>query len=171
MGSYLNDTHRTLRGRLYSEAFEFMRAQRFRCLTEGAWFLHTATMGSKRSAGPRLWRFYRLAANHKYLHYVEASVRTPVRAGLEDLPERIDLATVTDVVPHASAKGQRTSASVTGPTSFGPGGGSFALVSGDAVLAELQAPDQHVYAEWLDGLSLLQPNGHIQTQETVCGHK
>lgn len=41
------------------------------------------------------------------------------------------------------------------------------MMSGEVCVAELQAPDQHIYAEWLDGLSLLKPNGHIQTQETV----
>ncbi len=34
-------------------------------------------------------------------------------------------------------------------------------------MAELVAPDQGTYAEWLDGLALLRPEGNISTRETT----
>lgn len=81
-----------LRGRLYLESYEFVRSQRISCLHEGAWFLVPASQPTgkkdKHAQGQRTWRFYRLAANRKVLHYVETSERGPVRPGLEDLPER-----------------------------------------------------------------------------------
>lgn len=40
-------------------------------------------------------------------------------------------------------------------------------MSNDGVIAELVAPDQATYAEWVDGLSLLRPDGNISTKETA----
>lgn len=80
-----------LRGRLYLESYEFVRSQRISCLQEGAWFRVPAPagFGSKREKQQvKLWRFYRLAANRKLLHYVEKAERGPIRPGLDDLPER-----------------------------------------------------------------------------------
>ncbi|ORY63657.1 ELMO/CED-12 family-domain-containing protein [Leucosporidium creatinivorum] len=96
---------RHLRGRLYLESYEFVRSQRISCLHEGAWFLVPSSQptGKKdKHAQGKIWRFYRLAANRKVLHFVESNERGPVRPGLDDLPERIDLALVTDVVPATS---------------------------------------------------------------------
>lgn len=102
---------RNLRGRLYKESYEYVKQQRIKCLVIGAWF-QTAAAGvvttpagslSNRNtlattARAKRWRFYRLSPNRKYLHYGDFFDKTYIRPGLEDLPERIDLALVTDVV-------------------------------------------------------------------------
>ena len=84
---------RNLRGRLYRESYEFVRSQRIACLHEGAWFRapRVAPPSSSRKPPPavqKVWRFYRLAANRRVLHFVETSERVPIRGGLDDLPER-----------------------------------------------------------------------------------
>ena len=33
----------------------------------------------------------------KYLHYVDSAVKFPVRSGLEDLPERIDVSMINEI--------------------------------------------------------------------------
>ena len=107
----------------------------------------------------------------KYLHWVETSARTTIRGGLEDLPERIDLGVVTDIVPHAAANAStpRTPVSRHAQTMSSASLGSlgFTLLSGDTVLADLQALDANLYSEWLDGLSLLRPDGVIFTADTA----
>lgn len=40
-------------------------------------------------------------------------------------------------------------------------------MSQDTLAAEMVAPDQTVYTEWLDGLNLLLPGGFIATKETA----
>ena len=82
---------KSLKGRLYLDSYEFVRAQRAACLHEGAWFKTPAGATNGRKAGQsvnKAWRFYRLAANRKTLHYTEAAERGPVRGGLEDLPSK-----------------------------------------------------------------------------------
>ena len=87
------DPHRNLRGRLYRESYEFVRSQRIACLHEGAWFRSPRAPIPTSSRKPatvaqKAWRFYRLAANRRVLHFVETSERIPIRPGLDDLPER-----------------------------------------------------------------------------------
>ncbi|GAA5889682.1 hypothetical protein JCM5296_002430 [Sporobolomyces johnsonii] len=182
---------RNLRGRLYLESYEFVRSQRISCLHEGAWFLVPPSAGGKKAQQqPKLWRFYRLAPNRKALHYAETTERVPIRSGLDDLPGRIDLALVTDVVSSGANAVQRSrhlsvhrstssitnarlsvfskdsSGSATSP-SPAPQPLSFALQSADGTLAELVAPDQSTYSEWVDGLSLLRADGSIVTTDTA----
>ncbi|GAA6032241.1 hypothetical protein JCM8097_007140 [Rhodosporidiobolus ruineniae] len=119
---------RNLRGRLYLESYEFLRAQRIACLHEGAWFLasspsaSSSTSASSRKAAPaagggQRWRFYRLAANRKALHWVEAAERREVRSGLEELPERLDLALVTDITTTGASSLARPKPGTNGTTS------------------------------------------------------
>ncbi|GAA5998566.1 uncharacterized protein JCM10292_002788 [Rhodotorula paludigena] len=99
---------RNLRGRLYLESYEFVRSQRISCLHEGAWFQASQPASSGGSTGRKgaqsrgaqssTWRFYRLAANRKALHWVEASEKREIRSGLDDLPDKIDLNSITDVI-------------------------------------------------------------------------
>lgn len=44
---------------------------------------------------------------------------------------------------------------------------AFALVSTEGIIAELIAPNQETYSEWVDGLALLRPDGTISTKETA----
>ncbi|CEQ43109.1 SPOSA6832_05004, partial [Sporobolomyces salmonicolor] len=180
-----------LRGRLYLESYEFVRSQRISCLHEGAWFRVPSSGGGKKTPQqPKLWRFYRLAPNRKALHYAETTERVPIRSGLDDLPGRIDLALVTDVVSSSASAVQRSrhlsvhrsTSSITNArlsvfskdssgtaTSLSPAPPplSFALQSADGALAELVAPDQSTYSEWVDGLSLLRADGSIITTDTA----
>ncbi|KPV74203.1 uncharacterized protein RHOBADRAFT_54055 [Rhodotorula graminis WP1] len=212
---------RNLRGRLYLESFEFVRNQRIMCLHEGAWFLCSPSSSSPPSAtssrrpsgshkvgaaaGHSTWRFYRLAESRKTLHWREATERRTVRPGLEELPEKIDVAMITDVVPStsSSANQQRPlrvsqvgglgrpgsstwAAPPSGPPSrisflsskeaFSNGANpsasatslSFTLVGAHGPLATLAASSPSLYSEWLDGLSLLLPNGAISTPDTAA---
>lgn len=124
-----------LRDRLYRESFDFVRSQRISCLHAGAWFACPASSSlssSQRGRGGTLqlsapkYRFYRLSANQRYLHYLETSERKALRPGVDDLPERsrsirsiltlrmktvlivlrVDLSTVTEVVAGAQAGGR-----------------------------------------------------------------
>lgn len=44
---------------------------------------------------------------------------------------------------------------------------TITLVSHDPVIAEFIAPDQATFAEWVDGLNLLMPDGFIATKDTA----
>ncbi|KAK4706042.1 hypothetical protein P7C70_g158, partial [Phenoliferia sp. Uapishka_3] len=180
---------RNLRGRLYRESYDFVRSQRIACLHEGAWFRSpsiAATSGRKNSVAQgqgKGWRFYRLAANRKVLHFVECGERMPIRGGLDDLPERIDLSTVTEIVSNGGptlSKGHsrgfsnasstrsptfRSSSTLKSPVPSSPL--SFSIHSNDGLIAELIAPNQSTYSEWIDGLALLKPDGSISTKETA----
>lgn len=61
----------------------------------GAWFLSSqgvAVGGPHRNhTGPR-YRFYRLAPNRRFLHFLGANERRPVRPGLDDLPDKSESA-------------------------------------------------------------------------------
>ncbi|GAA6003725.1 hypothetical protein JCM10207_003565 [Rhodosporidiobolus poonsookiae] len=196
---------RNLRGRLYLESYEFVRSQRISCLHEGAWFMVAppalGKKGAQQLGKAKLWRFYRLAANRKALHWVETSERVQIRGGLDDLPEKVDLALVTDIVAsganalqrpqRVSSAGppfHRTNSSISHPsnrvsvfsknssdTALPPASQStpasqtlsFTLHSADGPLVELIAPDLTTFSEWVDGLSLLRPDGSISTRDTA----
>ncbi|KAM0754890.1 hypothetical protein T439DRAFT_309736 [Meredithblackwellia eburnea MCA 4105] len=183
---------RNLRGRLYRESYEFVRAQRIQCLHEGAWFKTLSpppsvstsnTMGRKTAIGApttggKQWRFFRLAANRRTLHYLEAGERKAVRPGLEDLPEKIDVNTITDIIgggggssslhsrPYSTASSS-THGPTTIPTPASPLAFTIVTTSTTSPPIELLAPDGTTYSEWVDGLSLLRPDGNIQTKETA----
>lgn len=118
-----------------------------------------------------------------------------MRAGLEEMHDKIDMAIVTDVVsttstPLSSPKPNlRTSfnnlststipsilsrsvsrrKSSSSLTISNPGGAaplSISLLSVEGVLAELTAIDSTTYASWVDGLALLRPDGVISTKES-----
>ncbi|KAI0630864.1 ELMO/CED-12 family-domain-containing protein [Trametes polyzona] len=169
---------RNLRAKLYKESYEFVRQQRIHCLLEGAWFMNgiplatTAPRDTLRRP-TRPWRFLRLDAGLKYLHYVDSAVKFPVRKGLEDLPERIEIAMISEVAtgtcapfPHI----QRDQADI--PLGAGSpllaSNLSFSLLStSGGSLADQIAPDQARWADWTDGLNMLRRDGgHVASQET-----
>ncbi|KAI0765665.1 ELMO/CED-12 family-domain-containing protein [Trametes elegans] len=176
---------RNLRAKLYKESYEFVRQQRIHCLLEGAWFMNGIPLATtvprdtlRRPTKP--WRFLRLDAGQKYLHYVDSAVKFPVRKGLEDLPERIELAMVSEVAtgtcapfPHAPGAHDYPPDLALGA---GAGGSSPQLASGlsfsllstsGGSLADQIAPDQARWADWTDGLNMLRRDGgHVASQET-----
>ncbi|CBQ68916.1 related to engulfment and cell motility gene 1 protein [Sporisorium reilianum SRZ2] len=181
---------RNLRGRIYRESYEFVRQQRIQCLLEGAWFRNVATPAaatlgkqSKQRRGststvdtavpasrptgngaasgtPKPWRFYRLAPNKKLLYYCDSSERFPIRGGLDDLTERIDLSLVTEVSHHHGAGDAGAKAAGDLAISL--------LQSPDASLAEMQALNASQFSEWTDGLNMLRGEGGVvSTRETA----
>lgn len=206
-----------LREKLYRENWEFMRRQRVQCLLDGAWFRvagstrfgsaavgadattpgqttpsrkTAATNGTPASLKP--WRFYRLSSSKRLLHYCESSEPHAVRNGLDDLPNRIDLAQVNDLalqscltvlgpmgeeLPVSSAASTFTGSAHHYPhrtttinnSSSSAGNYSFSLLRapGDSI-ADLVATSASQYSEWVDGLGMLSGEGSaVNTEETA----
>ncbi|PWY97012.1 hypothetical protein BCV70DRAFT_203236 [Testicularia cyperi] len=210
---------RNLRGRIYRESYEFVRQQRIHCLLEGAWFRNpsASSTGAKPAGGTVLtrssmstigasqlvgrgdahgngssgkpWRFYRLSPNRRYLYYCEAVERVPIRGGLDDLPERIDLGLVTDIsLPSAQHSVNGASAALAAQSgnnmqlgagimnnaaksaaSNGAGDLTISLLRApDVSLAEMEALNASQYSEWTDGLNMLRGEGGVVgTRETA----
>jgi len=85
-----------VREELKTEALQFVKEQRIRCLLHGAWFPVSAPrtetsglkiqMDNKKSAGG--WRYVRLSHNRRYLHYCDYENETVYEPKLEELPEK-----------------------------------------------------------------------------------
>lgn len=190
---------RNLRGRLYRESYEFVRQQRIQCLLEGAWFRNptsnltsaaqnraskSSNTGIQQYTKP--WRFYRLSPNRKYLYYCEATERGPIRSGLDDLPERIDLNLITDIslhsAAHSSISNEEANLVQFGGQAAGSSNGNsnsidatssnsltFSLLrSSEQILADFVALNANQFSEWTDGLSMLRSEGGlVNTKETA----
>jgi engulfment and cell motility protein 1 len=103
----------------------------------------------------------------KHLHYVDSLSKFPVRSGLEDLPDRIDLALITEIAtancapPSDSTGGSGTPRLVASPL-------SFSLLTPEGSLADAIAPDVSRWADWTDGLNMLRRDGgHVASKETA----
>ncbi|KAF8966320.1 ELMO/CED-12 family-domain-containing protein [Flammula alnicola] len=167
---------RNLRAKLYKESFEFVRQQRIQCLLQGAWFINATPQLSPRDGvtrrSNRPWRFMRLDTGLKYLHYVDSAVKFPVRNGLEDLPDRIDISLVSEIAggtcapPPNVLRDQNDFPSTSAPV---PSPLSFSLLSAhEGSLADLIAPDSSRWADWTDGLNMLRRDGgHVSSKETA----
>lgn len=107
----------------------------------------------------------------KYLHYVDSATKFPVRSGLEELPERIDVSMINEIstgncVPPPNVLRDQTDL----PTSpLIPSPLSFSLLSAhEGSLADQIAPDQARWADWTDGLNMLRKDGgHVASKETA----
>ena len=115
----------------------------------------------------------RLDSSMKYLHYVDNAVKFPVRNGLEDLPERIEVSLITEIAtgtcaPPPNVLREYTDVPLppTSPLQASPL--SFSIIGPDGSLADMIAPDQSRWADWTDGLNMLRRDGgHVTTQETA----
>jgi engulfment/cell motility protein 1 len=105
------------------------------------------------------------------MHYVDSAVQFPVRAGLEDLPERIEIGQITEVAtgtcappPHALRDTDLPQNSPLTPSPL-----SFSLLSANhGSLADQIAPDPQRWADWTDGLNMLRRDGgHVASRETA----
>ncbi|TFY79819.1 hypothetical protein EWM64_g4192 [Hericium alpestre] len=161
---------RNLRAKLYKESMEFVRSQRIHCLLQGAWFMNAIpTTGSARRP-TRPWRFMRMDNGLKYLHYVDSPVKFPVRHGLEDLPERIDISAISEIATGNCAPPPNFSQGDLPPSSPVVASQlSFSLISAhEGSLADQIAPDQSRWADWTDGLNMLRrDSGHVASKETA----
>ncbi|THH18452.1 hypothetical protein EW146_g2541 [Bondarzewia mesenterica] len=152
---------RNLRNKLYKESYEFVRQQRIHCLLQGAWFMNAIpvvpsyTPSNRRPSRP--WRFMRL-------------VKFPVRDGLEDLPDRIEVSLISEIAtancapPSSLVQGDLPPNSPTVPSPL-----SFSLISThEGSLSDQIAPDQSRWADWTDGLNILRRDGgHVASSETA----
>lgn len=173
---------RNLRAKLYKESYEFIRQQRIQCLLQGAWFVNGIPLSSppgvaqKRQSRP--WRYMRLDRNMKYLHYCDSAVKFPVRSGLEDLPDKIEVSQIGEIsintcalppninVAAGPVQNLNDLSSLTlqaSPISF-----SLLSVRGGESLGDHVATDPSRWADWTDGLNMLRRDGgHVATSETA----
>ncbi|KAH7890792.1 ELMO/CED-12 family-domain-containing protein [Phlebopus sp. FC_14] len=179
---------RNLKEKITRESAEFVRQQRIQCLLQGAWFMNGVPIpqsGSVRRPSGQ-WRFMRLVTSLlstvvwrlpfmqdnglKYLHYVDSPAKTDIRSGLEDLPERIEIAAISQITtgtcaPPASAMHNHPDM----PANLTPSPLSFSLLSAnEGSLADQIATDQSRWADWTDGLNMLRrDSGHVTSDETA----
>ncbi|KAJ7612462.1 ELMO/CED-12 family-domain-containing protein [Mycena polygramma] len=167
---------RNLRAKLYKESFEFVRQQRIQCLMQGAWFVNalpqTSTIRDSTRRPNRPWRFMRLDPGLKYLHYVDSAMKFAVRSGLEDLPDRIEVAAISEIATGTCAAPPHVLRDQNDlPPTFPPTASplSFSLLSAhEGSLADQIAPDQSRWADWTDGLNMLRRDGgHVSSKETA----
>lgn len=83
-----------VREELKTEALQFVKEQRIRCLLHGTWFPVSAA-GRSEEGGKRgeklvstAWRYVRLSHNRRYLHYCDYEMETAYEPKLEELPEK-----------------------------------------------------------------------------------
>ena len=87
-----------IRADLKQDAMQFVKEQRVRCLLGGSWF----PRNGQEIDGP--WRFVRLSANRRYIHYGDFTNRRIDSPSINELSEKIDLGTVTSVVSNVTAR-------------------------------------------------------------------
>ncbi|CUA68886.1 hypothetical protein RSOLAG22IIIB_08133 [Rhizoctonia solani] len=182
---------RNLRAKLYKESYAFVRQQRIQCLMQGAWFVNGVPAVSPSSresySAPtrpqRPWRFMRLDKTMRFIYYLDSTMKIPMRGGIEDLPERIEVASIAEVatgtcaVPHNVAYG---SGDITSPmSSLTVSPLSFSLMSERSrdqseqqpsknSLADQVAENASRFSDWTDGLNMLRKDGgHVATTETA----
>ncbi|KAL0577912.1 hypothetical protein V5O48_004077 [Marasmius crinis-equi] len=163
---------RNLRAKIYKESYEFVRQQRVQCLMQGAWFINALSGTGPVPRDSKGLTNYMQDNGLKYLHYVDSAVKFPVRNGLEDLAERIEVAGIAEIAtgtgiapPHVLREHNDLP-----PTSIlTPSPLSFSLMSqhGES-LADQIAPDASRWADWTDGLNMLRRDGgHVASKETA----
>jgi len=178
---------RNLRAELYKESYEFVRQQRIRCLMEGAWFINALPVNSNipvanssRESLPyrkplRPWRFFRLDKGMKYLHYVDSVVKIPIKPGLEDLPDKIDVSSINEIStntgalpPNVISVNSDLPSPLTGAPLI-PSPLSFSLLSiREGSLADQIAENASRFSDWTDALNMIRPDGgHVNTKETA----
>ncbi|KAF8311367.1 hypothetical protein DL93DRAFT_2149672 [Clavulina sp. PMI_390] len=173
---------RNLRAKLHQESYEFVRRQRIMCLMQGAWFAngiplsindtasHRDSMQLRRAGRP--WRFYRLDRSHKWLHYVESNVKLHIRPGLEDLPEKIEVSLISDVVVSTCAsppniampEAHSTSSPFSSTLAASPLSFSLMLHTGMSA-GDHVSESASRFSDWVDGLNMLR-NSQITTRDT-----
>ncbi|KAL9109117.1 MAG: hypothetical protein Q9227_006208 [Pyrenula ochraceoflavens] len=115
---------RQMRDELQGEALQFVREQRIRCLLAGAWFPNSSARAedgpvhsSDLKSVPTSFRYIQLSHNRRHLHWADFDSKLEQHPDLEELPEKIDLATVSSVVSNVSAPSDSSSSSSSSPSS------------------------------------------------------
>lgn len=101
---------------------------------------------------------------------MDSAAKFEVRSGLEDLPDRIEIAAVSQIAtgtctPLSSAMHNHVDL----PASNTPSPLSFSLLTAnEGSLADHIATDQSTWADWTDGLNMLRRDGgHVTSDETA----
>ncbi len=109
----------------------------------------------------------------KYLHYVDSPTKFIVRDGIEDLPDRIDISTISEVAtgtcaPYPHSPRDQGEVALTPVSPLHASQLSFALLTASgATLAAQIAPDSSRWADWTDGLNMIRrAGGHVSSPET-----
>lgn len=104
-----------VRDELKQEALQFVKEQRIRCLLDGAWFPRSTSKANSEDYGRSgrgpiaSWRYVRLSHNRRYLHYADFITQRAQDPSLDQLPEKIDLSTISSVVSNVSASNDESS--------------------------------------------------------------
>ncbi|KAH0832768.1 hypothetical protein AYO21_00330 [Fonsecaea monophora] len=104
---------RGVKEELQSEALQFVKEQRIRCLLAGAWFPN-GTYTDQEGGGPVTedtlvqntthgYRFIRLSENRKYLHWGDFDEKEEQPPSTASLRDKIDLSIVSSVVSNVTA--------------------------------------------------------------------
>jgi engulfment/cell motility protein 1 len=92
----------------------------------------------------------------------------PVRSGLEDLPDRFDLALITEIATANCAPPLDAVGAAAPGTPLVASPLSFSLLTPEGSLADAIAPDASRWADWTDGLNMLRrDSGHVASKETA----
>ncbi|KAK7900708.1 hypothetical protein LTR67_002992 [Exophiala xenobiotica] len=113
---------RGVKEELQTEALQFVKEQRIRCLLAGGWFPHGGTYSDQETGGPVTedsllqtsshgYRFIRLSENRKYLHWGEFDEKEEQSPAVSSLHDKIDLSIVSSVVSNVTANDRSSIAS------------------------------------------------------------
>lgn len=113
---------RGVKEELQTEALQFVKEQRIRCLLVGAWFPHGGVYADQETGGPVTadsliqtsshgYRFIRLSENRKYLHWGDFDEKDEESPALSRLRDKIDLSIVSSVVSNVTANDRSSIAS------------------------------------------------------------
>ncbi|GAA5991202.1 hypothetical protein JCM10908_006585 [Rhodotorula pacifica] len=142
-----------------------------------------------------MWRFYRLSLDHRTLHWVDADELSEEKPDLDALPSSVSAKTIVDVRCAEDADATRrpsleeseytsgalssvrrrlsvlqrsaASRSSVDRTDQSDVPFSFALIFSSGAPVQLIAPGAVTYADWVDGLSVLRPDGAIVMKKTL----
>lgn len=101
---------------------------------------------------------------------MDSPTKFEVRSGLEDLPDRIEIAAISQIAAGTCAPPSTAVHNhVDLPSSLTPSPLSFSLLTAsEGSLADQIATDQSAWADWTDGLNMLRrDSGHVTSDETA----
>lgn len=154
-----------VRDELKREALQFVKEQRIRSLLQGAWFPRS---NSSRD-GASTWRYVKLSHNRRFLHYADFMAQSKQDPLLDELPEKIDLSTISSVVSNVSASNESSSSVSSSSTvtkqnstttkitinSFVSSDSSSGAGDKERAILTLMPITHSSASEWLDGLLML----------------
>jgi len=106
-----------------------MQEQRIRCLLQGAWFpsISSSNPTSDQSSLPTTtaspptvvasWRFVRLSPTRRHLHHVSHPAKLETDPAISDMPQRIDVNTISSVVSNVTSTAELPESVVQQPDS------------------------------------------------------